>query len=139
MTSAAGAAGRRRSARTPKATGSGPAAHIHDLAGNVWEWVEDAFAPLANDPVTDPVVRLDVSVHAIRGGGWNRSYAAMVVTYRGAAHYTYQVPALGFRCVRGEPLADARHRTTSDSGSRHGCTAPRDRRGPRSPQRARAA
>ena len=36
--------------------------------------------------------------------GWNRSYAAMVVTYRGAAHYSYQVPALGFRCVRGEPL-----------------------------------
>jgi formylglycine-generating enzyme required for sulfatase activity len=82
-----------------------PGGAIHDLAGNVWEWVEDAFAPLASDAVTDPVVRLDVAVHAIRGGGWNRSYAAMVVTYRGAAHYTYQVPALGFRCVRGEPLS----------------------------------
>lgn len=88
----------------PKGDRVWPGGNIHDLAGNVWEWVEDAFAPLANDPVTDPVVRLDVSVHAIRGGGWNRSYAAMVVTYRGAAHYTYQVPALGFRCVRGEPL-----------------------------------
>jgi len=88
----------------PKGDRVWPGGTIHDLAGNVWEWVEDAFAPLANDAVTDPVVRLDVSVHAIRGGGWNRSYAAMVVTYRGAAHYTYQVPALGFRCVRGEPL-----------------------------------
>jgi formylglycine-generating enzyme required for sulfatase activity len=89
----------------PKGDRIWPGGKIHDLAGNVWEWVEDAFAPLASDPVVDPVVRLDVSVHAIRGGGWNRSYAAMVVTYRGAAHYTYQVPALGFRCVRGEPLA----------------------------------
>jgi formylglycine-generating enzyme required for sulfatase activity len=78
---------------------------IHDLAGNVWEWIEDTYAPYAPDPVTDPVVRLELAVHVIRGGGWNRSYAAMVVTYRGAAHFTYQVPALGFRCVRGEPLA----------------------------------
>jgi formylglycine-generating enzyme required for sulfatase activity len=89
----------------PKGDRVWPGGAIHDLAGNVWEWVEDAFAPLGNDPVTDPVVRLDVSVHAIRGGGWNRSYAAMAVTFRGAAHYSYQVPALGFRCVRGEPLS----------------------------------
>ncbi len=88
----------------PKGDRIWPGGAIHDLAGNVWEWVEDSFAPLGNEAVTDPVVRSEVAVHAIRGGGWNRSYAAMVVTYRGAAHYTYQVPALGFRCVRGEPL-----------------------------------
>lgn len=88
----------------PKGDRVWPGGAIHDLAGNVWEWVEDAYAPLSNDDVSDPVVRRDAPVHVIRGGGWNRSYAAMVVTYRGAAHYTYQVPALGFRCVRGEPL-----------------------------------
>jgi len=51
-------------------------------------------------------VRTEAGVRALRGGGWNRSYAAMVVTYRGAASPSYQVPALGFRCVRpasGEP------------------------------------
>ncbi len=81
-----------------------PGGALHDLAGNVWEWVEDSFLAYSPDPVTDPVVRGDVAVHVIRGGGWNRSYAAMVVTYRGAADSSYQVPALGFRCVRGEPL-----------------------------------
>jgi formylglycine-generating enzyme required for sulfatase activity len=89
----------------PKGDRIWPGGAIHDLAGNVWEWVEDSFAPLAKEAVTDPVVRLPVSVHGIRGGGWNRSYAGMATTYRGAAHYTYQVPALGFRCVRGEPLS----------------------------------
>jgi formylglycine-generating enzyme required for sulfatase activity len=89
----------------PKGDKVWPGGAIHDLAGNVWEWIEDSFVPYSADPQTDPVVRQDSAVHAIRGGGWNRSYAAMVVTYRGAAHFTYQVPALGFRCVRGEALA----------------------------------
>jgi formylglycine-generating enzyme required for sulfatase activity len=88
----------------PKGDRVWPGGAIHDLAGNVWEWTEDAFAKYAKDPATDPVVRSEVAVRAIRGGGWNRSYAAMAVTYRGAAHTSYQVPALGFRCVRGEPL-----------------------------------
>jgi formylglycine-generating enzyme required for sulfatase activity len=89
----------------PKGDKVWPGGAIHDLAGNLWEWVEDSYAPYSTDPATDPVVRRSASVYAIRGGGWNRSYAAMVVTYRGAAHVDYQVPALGFRCVRGEPFA----------------------------------
>jgi formylglycine-generating enzyme required for sulfatase activity len=89
----------------PKGDRVWPGGAIHDLAGNVWEWTEDSFAPLLKDFQTDPVVRNTTGSHVIRGGGWNRSYAAMAVTYRGAAHYDYQVPALGFRCVRGEALA----------------------------------
>jgi formylglycine-generating enzyme required for sulfatase activity len=88
----------------PKGDRVWPGGAVHDLAGNVWEWVEDSFGPLPKDEQADPVVRNTTASHVIRGGGWNRSYAAMVVTYRGAAHFGYQVPALGFRCVRGEPL-----------------------------------
>jgi formylglycine-generating enzyme required for sulfatase activity len=89
----------------PKGDKVWPGGAVHDLAGNVWEWVEDSFLPYASEAQTDPVVRQPSAVHGLRGGGWNRSYAAMVVTYRGAAHFSYQVPALGFRCVRAEPLA----------------------------------
>jgi formylglycine-generating enzyme required for sulfatase activity len=89
----------------PKGDKVWPGGNLHDMAGNIWEWVEDAFVPYSGEAATDPVVRQDSSVHGIRGGGWNRSYAAMVVTYRGAAVFTYQVPALGVRCVRGEPFA----------------------------------
>jgi formylglycine-generating enzyme required for sulfatase activity len=88
----------------PKGDKVWPGGAIHDLAGNVWEWVEDSFAPLAKDTQTDPLFRSQSESHVIRGGGWNRSYAAMVVTFRGAADVDYQVPALGFRCVRGEKL-----------------------------------
>jgi formylglycine-generating enzyme required for sulfatase activity len=89
----------------PKGDRLWPGGSVHDLAGNVWEWTEDSFAPYSTAPRTDPVVRTSERVHVIRGGGWNRSYAAMVVTFRGEADYAYQVPALGFRCVRGAPLA----------------------------------
>jgi formylglycine-generating enzyme required for sulfatase activity len=81
-----------------------PGGAIHDLAGNVWEWTEDSFGPLPKEAQRDPLPRNASASHVIRGGGWNRSYAAMVVTFRGAADADYQVPALGFRCVRDVPV-----------------------------------
>jgi formylglycine-generating enzyme required for sulfatase activity len=92
---------------------------VHDLAGNVWEWVEDSFAPLPSETQVDPVVRNATEIHALRGGGWNRSYAAMVVTFRGAAHHSYQVPALGFRCVRGAALRTPSPPYATDARAAH--------------------
>jgi formylglycine-generating enzyme required for sulfatase activity len=77
-----------------------PSGHIHDLAGNVWEWMEDSMAPYPSGVQTDPMVTNDTALHVLRGGGWNRSYAAMEVTYRAASAQDYAVPAIGFRCVR---------------------------------------
>ena len=88
----------------PKGDRVWPGGHLHDLAGNVWEWVEDSYEPYAPDLATDPVVRAETAVHALRGGGWNRSYAGMQVTYRAAADFGYKVPALGMRCVTGDPF-----------------------------------
>jgi formylglycine-generating enzyme required for sulfatase activity len=77
-----------------------PNGRIHDLAGNVWEWVEDWYGPYPHDAQTDPLAKNDSSVHVLRGGGWNRSYAAMEVTYRAGSIESYAVPAIGVRCVR---------------------------------------
>src|SRR5262249_14013154 len=77
-----------------------PGGAIHDLAGNVWEWCLDAYLPYPTQSETDPVRRGTTGNRVIRGGGWNRSARGLVSSFRGAAIVTYQVPALGFRCVR---------------------------------------
>ena len=78
-----------------------PTGHIHDLAGNVWEWTLDSYARFATEAQTDPVHLGDGDLtHVVRGGGWNRSHRGIMSWFRGAAIHTYKVPGLGFRCVR---------------------------------------
>ena len=87
----------------PKGAKRWPGGELHDLAGNVWEWTEDSYAPYGTEPVTDPLVRQETANHAIRGGGWNRPARALQGAFRGSAIYRYQVPGLGFRCAFGAP------------------------------------
>jgi formylglycine-generating enzyme required for sulfatase activity len=88
----------------PKGDRVWPSGRIHDLAGNVWEWAQDTYAPYPSEAETDPLVSDASSViHILRGGAWNRSYAAMEVTYRAYSPETYAVPAIGVRCVRSAP------------------------------------
>lgn len=78
-----------------------PDGAIHDLAGNVWEWCRDNYAPYSGEPEVDPThLTAELAVHVVRGGGWNRSGRGIRAQYRGGAVYDYQVPGLGFRCVR---------------------------------------
>ena len=77
-----------------------PTGRLHDLAGNVWEWVEDAYLPFTAEPATDPIAGKETGMHVVRGGGWNRSGAGIRAWFRGGAVTNYAVPGLGFRCVR---------------------------------------
>lgn len=80
---------------------SWPDGVIHDLAGNVWEWCLDNYAPYPRAAQTDPLHgTAEKGVHVLRGGGWNRSARGIMAHYRGGAVFDYQVPGLGFRCVR---------------------------------------
>ena len=85
----------------PKGDRVWPDGRIHDLSGNVWEWMLDADGKLPTGTVIDPAPReAEAATHVLRGGGWNRSGRGIRIDYRGAAVYDYQVPGLGFRCVR---------------------------------------
>jgi formylglycine-generating enzyme required for sulfatase activity len=78
-----------------------PAGPIHDLAGNVWEWVIDSYIPYSGKDEVDPVhERSNIGTRVLRGGGWNRSGRGCMAAFRGGAIKTYKVPGLGFRCVR---------------------------------------
>jgi formylglycine-generating enzyme required for sulfatase activity len=85
----------------PKGDKIWPDGRIHDLSGNVWEWCLDNYKPWKGVPEIDPLhLKYPEGVHVVRGGGWNRSARGIRTHYRGGAVVDYQVPGLGFRCVR---------------------------------------
>jgi formylglycine-generating enzyme required for sulfatase activity len=74
---------------------------LHDLSGNVWEWCRDNYLPYSGQDETDPLHEMVAgNAHVVRGGGWNRSGKGIRVDFRGGSAVDYQVPGLGFRCVR---------------------------------------
>jgi formylglycine-generating enzyme required for sulfatase activity len=80
-----------------------PSGKIHDLAGNVFEWCLDNYLPYPTTREVDPSHFVsEGGNHVVRGGAWNRSHKGIMTAFRGAAIVTYQVPGLGFRCVRNQ-------------------------------------
>ena len=73
---------------------------LHDMSGNVWEWVQDEHCPYPDAAVTDPIGACGSPLRVIRGGSW----AFDGNSARCALRYTHRPQdrgySLGFRVLR---------------------------------------
>lgn len=75
---------------------------LHDMHGNVWEWVQDCYrdnyrdAPLDGSAVISPHCKLRI----LRGGSWNYFPALLRSAYRYATAPDVRLDMVGFRIAR---------------------------------------
>lgn len=75
---------------------------VEDLAGNVWEWVEDWFDPefYRHSASSNPVNNTTAERKVIRGGGWGNDAYGLRSTLRHANTPGIGLSMVGFRCAR---------------------------------------
>jgi formylglycine-generating enzyme required for sulfatase activity len=72
---------------------------LHDMFGNVWEWVEDCFHRNYEGAPTDGSAwSHDCVSHVVRGGSWKEPARHLRSTMRGGFYRRH--PELGFRVAR---------------------------------------
>ncbi|MBI3161612.1 MAG: formylglycine-generating enzyme family protein [Chloroflexi bacterium] len=76
----------------------------HDMAGNVWEWVNDRYGETyyRTSPSVNPQGPEDGQDRVLRGGAWYSVTDNVRVTYRSWVHPTTRNYYFGFRCARAE-------------------------------------
>ncbi|HSM91496.1 MAG TPA: SUMF1/EgtB/PvdO family nonheme iron enzyme [Anaeromyxobacteraceae bacterium] len=74
-----------------------------DLAGNVWEWVADWYAPgyYAASPARDPRGPAAGTLKVMRGGCWESGASSLRVSCRKAELPAAWADNVGFRCAYG--------------------------------------
>lgn len=75
---------------------------IHDLAGNVWEWLSDFYGVdyYSLSPSNNPQGPATSEYHVARGGAWNSESEQLHVTFRNRFRPSYNYYNLGFRCAK---------------------------------------
>ncbi len=75
---------------------------LHDMLGNVWEWVMDWYGEYPGGESTDPMGPASGSLRVLRGCGWNSDARGCRLSYRGWAGPDYRKSILGIRLRRAE-------------------------------------
>ena len=72
---------------------------LHDMMGNVWEWVRDGYGPYRLEAQLDPSVVEHTSKRVVRGGSWSGKLSGLRVTHRDGYVPDLRGGAVGFRVV----------------------------------------
>ena len=73
---------------------------VHDMLGNVWEWVGDWYGAYPGWRVTDPGGPASGSFRVLRGGGWSNRSLDCRSSARSNDDPQYRYINLGFRLLR---------------------------------------
>ncbi|MDO5612917.1 MAG: formylglycine-generating enzyme family protein [Paracoccus sp. (in: a-proteobacteria)] len=73
---------------------------LHDIHGNVWEWVQDWYGPYAAGPATDPTGPANGARRVVRGGSWHSTGNGWHSAARRDYAPDYRGISIGFRLVR---------------------------------------
>ncbi len=83
----------------PAAEKSANAWGLYDILGNVWEWVQDDYAPYQKELATDPVATVaNAEFKVLRGGCWLNGARYIRGSRRFRGGPPYRVAGVGFRC-----------------------------------------
>ncbi len=82
----------------PVATKAPNGLGLHDMSGNVWEWVQDSYGDYSKHGKNNPIYDAGGGSDRVdRGGGWHASPSYLRCADRGGAGPGYRGAGLGFR------------------------------------------